>query len=1144
MPKRTDINKILIIGAGPIVIGQACEFDYSGVQACKALREEGYSVVLLNSNPATIMTDPEMADRTYIEPITLEMLEAILQQERPDAILPTLGGQTALNLAVEAHEAGLLEKFDVEMIGATAEVIHRAEDRDAFKDIVSAAGVEVLRSEVAHDMNQARRIQADLGLPVVIRPSFTLGGSGGSVAYNVEEFETQAAAGIEISPVHSVLLEESVIGWKEFELEAMRDRNDNAVIICSIENLDPMGVHTGDSITVAPAQTLTDREYQAMRDDSLKIVREIGVETGGCNIQFAVHPKTGRMVAIEMNPRVSRSSALASKATGFPIAKIAAKVAIGMTLDEIANDITRQTPACFEPTIDYCVVKVPRFTFEKFPAADDFLTVSMKSVGEVMAIGRTFKEALQKALRGLEIKRAGLGADGRDEPADKIDPAVIRQKLAKPNSQRIFYIRLAMQQGMSIDEINELTGIDPWFLDNIQQLVEFEDQLTALADMIEVELKTLDFKKLDDELAAMAPADKVVFAEKRAAFKKKATEIVEKIVSIPDEIKTEFLAEYERGNDPVEALLRQAKELGFSDVQLATIWNTKPENIRAFREFHGVRAVFKLVDTCGGEFEAFTPYYYSTYDHEDETRQSDTPGVMILGGGPNRIGQGLEFDYCCVHAAEALGEMSIPSIMVNCNPETVSTDYDTSDRLYFEPLTLEDVLEIVHREKPRGLIVQFGGQTPLNLAEGLADAGVPILGTSPASIARAEDREQFSEMCSRLGIRQPRNGMASSVAEALTLAGEIGYPIIVRPSFVLGGRAMEIVYTDEDLRHFVRAALEASDGAAVLIDKFLEDAIELDVDAISDGTDVYIAGIMEHIEYAGVHSGDAAMALPPHRLDEQVAEEIRRATGELAMELNVCGLMNIQFAAVRGRELYILEVNPRASRTVPFVSKVTGVPIAKVATHVMLGETLASMGLDKPRGPLEHVGVKESVFPFNRFSGTDAVLGPEMKSTGEVMGIDHDFGLAYAKSQLAAGTILPTSGTVFVSVKDADKQASLPVIRRLKAMGFTLIATDGTSEFLDRHRVSNERINKVLQGQPHVVDAIKNGRIDLIINTPSGRRPRADEIAIRINAVAHGIPLITTTTAAEAAIDGIAALRSGTPGVKPIQEYVKDRWQS
>ncbi len=1147
MPKRNDIEKILIIGAGPIVIGQACEFDYSGVQACKALREEGYRVILLNSNPATIMTDPEMAERTYIEPITLEMLEVILRRDRPDALLPTLGGQTALNLAVEAHEAGLLEKFSAELIGATAEVIHRAEDRDTFKEVVSAAGVEVLRSEVAHDMNQARRIQVDLGLPVVIRPSFTLGGSGGSVAYNVEEFETQVAAGLALSPVSSVLLEESVIGWKEFELEVMRDRNNNAVIVCSIENFDPMGVHTGDSITVAPAQTLTDREYQAMRDDALKIIRAIGVESGGCNIQFAVHPKTGRMVAIEMNPRVSRSSALASKATGFPIAKIAAKVAVGMTLDEIANDITRRTPACFEPTIDYCVVKVPRFTFEKFPAADDFLTVSMKSVGEVMAIGRTFKEAFQKALRGLEIKRAGLGADGRDVPFDKIDPAAVRRRLASPNSLRIFTIRLAMQQGMSIDEIYELTGIDPWFLDNMKQLVDFENELTTVCENSDI---LAEYFNRISNLQTLLRGTSREEIEKLAAI---PTEQVDKqLEKVPKEKKEQFLRDIKdtvefysqwKSSDHVVEIIRKAKQWGYSDIQLATVFGAEPENIRAFREFHSIRAVFKLVDTCGGEFEAFTPYYYSTYEREDETRPSEKPGVMILGGGPNRIGQGLEFDYCCVHAAEALREMSIPSIMVNCNPETVSTDYDTSDRLYFEPLTLEDVLEIVHREKPRGLIVQFGGQTPLNLADGLAAAGVPILGTSPASIARAEDREQFSEMCSRLGIRQPRNGMASTIEEALGLAGEIGYPVIVRPSFVLGGRAMEIVYTDEDLRHFVSAALEASDGAAVLVDKFLEDAIELDVDAVADGTDVYIAGIMEHIEYAGVHSGDAAMALPPHRLDEDVADEIRRATRDLAMELDVRGLMNIQFAAIGGRELYILEVNPRASRTVPFVSKVTGVPIAKVATRVMLGETLASMGLTQPRPPLTHVGVKESVFPFSRFPGTDAVLGPEMKSTGEVMGIDRDFGLAYAKSQIAAGTRLPTDGTVFISIKDADKQALLPTIRRLRAMGFDILATDGTSEFLDRHRVANRRINKVRQGRPHVVDAIKNGEIALIINTPSGRRPRADESAIRINAVAHGITLITTATAAEAAVEAVAALRAGTPDARPIQEYLENRWK-
>ena len=1079
MPKRTDIKKILIIGAGPIVIGQACEFDYSGVQACKALREEGYSVVLLNSNPATIMTDPEMADRTYIEPITLEMLEVILQKERPEALLPTLGGQTALNLAVKAHECGLLQKYGCQMIGATAEVIHRAEDRDAFRDTVTAAGIDSLRSVQVGSMEQARRACRALGLPIVIRPSFTLGGTGGAIAYNVEEFETKCATGLDMSPVHTVLLEESAIGWKEFELEVMRDGKDNAVIICSIENFDPMGVHTGDSITVAPIQTLTDREYQAMRDDALKIIRAVGVETGGCNIQFAVHPTTGRRVAIEMNPRVSRSSALASKATGFPIAKIAAKVAIGKTLDEIANDITRQTPACFEPTLDYCVVKVPRFTFEKFPDADETLTISMKSVGEVMAIGRTFKEALQKALRGLEIKRAGLGLDGRDPAAADIEENTLRQRLSVPNGERIFFLRLAMQRGMSIDEIHKLTNIDPWFLDNIRQLVDFEGELTAGRPDLGAK----------DASAAVA-------------------------------------------------LTRKAKAMGYSDVQLARAWGTTPADIRAFRNAHNIKAVFKLVDTCGGEFEAFTPYYYSCYDQEDETRRGDEGGVMILGGGPNRIGQGLEFDYCCVHAAEALREEGITSIMVNCNPETVSTDYDTSDRLYFEPLTLEDVLEIVDREQPRGLIVQFGGQTPLNLAEDLHAAGVPILGTTPQSIARAEDRKLFSEMIRKLGLRQPENGMATTVKEAQATAARIGYPVIIRPSYVLGGWAMEICFTPEELDRFARIALAASDGSAVLIDKFLEDAIELDVDAVADGKDVYIGGILEHIEYAGVHSGDAAMVLPPHKLARDVIEEIAHATQAMAMELDVRGLMNVQFAIMRGREVYVLEVNPRASRTVPFVSKVTGVPIAKVATRIMLGGTLAEEGLTGPRPPLKHVGVKESVFPFNRFPGVDAVLGPEMKSTGEVMGIDRDFGLAYAKSQLAAGMKLPTSGTAFVSVKDGDKQPLLPVIRRLKAMGFDILATEGTSAFLDRHRVANKRINKVGQGRPHIVDAIKNGEIHLIINTPSGRRPRSDEASIRVTAIAIGLPLVTTATAAEAVVEGIAALRAGTPSARTIQEYL------
>ncbi|MFH1732229.1 MAG: carbamoyl-phosphate synthase large subunit [Planctomycetota bacterium] len=1070
MPKRTDIRSILIIGAGPIVIGQACEFDYSGTQACKAMREEGYRVILLNSNPATIMTDPDIADRTYVEPITLDVLEAVLRRERPDALLPTLGGQTALNLAVAAHDSGLLDRFGVEMIGASAQVIHRAEDRDIFKQTVQAVGVEVLKSELAHDMPSARAICDRLGLPIVIRPSFTLGGTGGAVAYNVEEFEALAAAGIEASPARSVLLEECVAGWKEFELEVMRDGDDNAVIVCSIENLDPMGVHTGDSITVAPAQTLTDRQYQQMRDESLKIIRAVGVETGGCNIQFAVNPRTGRRVTIEMNPRVSRSSALASKATGFPIAKIAAKVAVGMRLDEIANDITRRTPACFEPTIDYCVVKVPRFTFEKFPAAADLLTVSMKSVGEVMAIGRTLKEALQKALRGLETGRSGLGADGRDVLSEKLDAEELRRRLVQPCDGRLFLIRLAMQQGMSQDQIHELTGIDPWFLDNIAQIVSAEAELAEKGTLT------------DSELLA-------------------------------------------------------AKRMGFSDVQLGRLSGAGELAVRRQRYGAGIRAVFKQVDTCGGEFEAYTPYYYSTYAQEDETGRDDRPAVVILGGGPNRIGQGLEFDYCCVQAVAALREMGYAAVMVNCNPETVSTDYDISDRLYFEPLTSEDVLEIVHRERPMGLVLQFGGQTPLNLAADLASAGVPILGTPSTSIARAEDRRQFSQIVSRLGLRQPANDMADSVPQAQKTAAALGYPVMVRPSYVLGGRAMEIVYTPEELAPFVAAALETSDGRPVLIDKFLEDAVELDVDAVADGKEVYVAGILEHIEYAGVHSGDAAMVLPPQNLDRQIVEQVRRATADLAREVGVLGLMNAQFAVTERRDLYVLEVNPRASRTVPFVSKVTGVPIAKVAARVVLGQTLASMGLDRQPGRLGHVAVKESVFPFSRFPGVDAVLGPEMKSTGEVMGIDRDFALAYAKSQIAAGTLLPLGGKAFVSVKDADKAFLLPAIRRLRAMGFEILATEGTSAFLDRHRVANQRINKVGQGRPHVVDAVKNGQISLIINTPSGRRPRADESAIRISAVAHGVPLVTTATAAAAVIDGIAALRSGRPDVCSIQEY-------
>ena len=1074
MPKRTDIHKIMIVGAGPIIIGQACEFDYSGTQACKALREEGYEVVLLNSNPATIMTDPQMASRIYIEPITVEVLERIIDRERPDALLPTLGGQTALNVAVAAHDAGILQKYGVELIGASAEVIKKAEDRELFKAAMDEIGLESLRSVLVHTKAEAMAAAATLGLPIIIRPSFTLGGTGGSAAYNIEEFEGLVELGLELSPVHSVLLEESAEGWKEFELEVMRDRADNVVIVCTIENLDPMGVHTGDSITVAPIQTLTDREYQRMRDASAAIIRAIGVETGGCNIQFAVHPATGRMIVIEMNPRVSRSSALASKATGFPIAKMAAKLAVGYTLDEIPNDITEKTPACFEPTIDYCVVKMPRFTFEKFPGSDPTLTIQMKSVGEAMSIGRTFKEAFQKGLRSMEIKRMGFGADGRDLDAAALDDAELRNKLITPNGERVYYIRYAMLRGWSVEDLHEMTGIDPWFLDQMEQLVE---------------------------------------AERR-------------------------LAELGRSGRPVDAsALREAKALGYSDVQLAHLLGTTEQEIRHRRWSEGVEPVYKLVDTCAAEFEAYTPYYYSTYEAEAEDRPSHAPRIMILGGGPNRIGQGIEFDYCCVHASMTLQACGYQSIMVNCNPETVSTDYDASDRLYFEPLTHEDVLSIVRREQPDGVIVQFGGQTPLNLSEGLQKEGVPILGTSPESIARAEDRGSFAAMIEKLGLRQPPNGMAATPAEARQAAARLGYPVIVRPSFVLGGRAMEIVYDDEQLDRFAAQAVAVSDGAAILVDKYLEDATEVDVDAVADGRDVYIAGIMEHVEPAGVHSGDAAMVLPPQWLSSQVLEELRRATRAMALELNVRGLVNVQFAVTRDDRVYVLEVNPRASRTVPFVSKVTGVPIAKVATRIMLGETLCGLGLGDGAPPLGHVGVKESVFPFNRFRGVDCVLGPEMHSTGEVMGIDMQFGMAFAKSQLAAGMKLPASGNVLVSLMDSDKEEFVESAERLVEMGFSLLATDGTHAFLKQCGVPSRRINKVREGRPHILDAVKNREIQLIINTPSGKTPRADEVSIRTQAVSENVPLVTTVMAAKSVVTAMSALQARRPEVRTIQEY-------
>jgi len=934
MPKDTEIKKILIIGSGPIIISQACEFDYSGTQACKALKSEGYEVILLNSNPATIMTDPEMADRTYIEPITPEILEMVIARERPDALLPTLGGQTALNTAVTVAEAGILDKYSVKMIGASFEVIKKAEDRELFREAMKKVGLRVPKSGIARNMKEVREIAQKIGFPIIVRPSFTLGGTGGGVAYNKEDLEILAKTGLSASMIHEIMLEESVLGWKEYELEVMRDKNDNVVIICSIENFDPMGVHTGDSITVAPAQTLTDKEYQNMRDAAIAVMREIGVETGGSNIQFAINPKTGEMVVIEMNPRVSRSSALASKATGFPIAKIATKLAIGYTLDEIPNDITKETYASFEPTIDYCVVKIPRWTFEKFPGAKDELTTSMRSVGETMAIGRTFKEALQKGLRSLEISRYGLGADGKDPQS--LTKEEINQKLIYPNSQRIFYIRYALKMGFTIEEIHHLTGIDPWFLNNIKQILEFEENLK-------------NYHGID-------------------------------LSKIPEEI------------------FKQAKEYGYSDKQLAYLWETDEKSVRKEREKRGLFAVYKLVDTCAAEFEAYTPYYYSTYEKEDEARISDKKKVMILGGGPNRIGQGIEFDYCCVHASFALKEEGIESIMVNSNPETVSTDYDTSDRLYFEPLTLEDVLNIISKEKPWGVIVQFGGQTPLNLSVSLWREGAPIIGTTPDSIDRAEDRERFKEMLKKLGLKQPLNGTAMEIKEAIKIAQEIGFPVLVRPSYVLGGRAMEIVYNEQDLQRFVQLAVEAAPGHPLLIDKFLEDAIEVDVDAVADGEVCVVAGIMEHIEEAGVHSGDSACVLPPHTLPKKIVEEIKRQTKALAKELNVIGLMNVQYA-VKDGQVYVLEVNPRASRTVPFVSKATGIPWAKVATKVMLGKKLQTLGITEEI-QVNHVAVKEVVLPFLRFPGVDPILGPEMRSTGEVMGIAHNYGLAYAKAFL------------------------------------------------------------------------------------------------------------------------------------------------
>ncbi|OHB30440.1 MAG: carbamoyl phosphate synthase large subunit [Desulfuromonadaceae bacterium GWC2_58_13] len=1081
MPKRTDIKKILIVGAGPIVIGQACEFDYSGTQACKALKEEGYEVILLNSNPATIMTDPGFADRTYIEPVTPEVLAKIIEKERPDALLPTLGGQTALNTAVAVAKNGTLEKFGVELIGAKLPAIEMAEDRTLFKQAMERIGVAVPRSGLAHNYQEVLEVIEEVGFPAIIRPSFTLGGTGGGIAYNREEYEVMAMAGIDASPTDEILVEESVIGWKEYELEVMRDMADNVVIICSIENFDPMGVHTGDSITVAPAQTLTDKEYQILRDASLRIIREIGVETGGSNIQFGINPKDGRLVVIEMNPRVSRSSALASKATGFPIAKIAAKLSVGYTLDEIPNDITQETYASFEPTIDYVVTKIPRFTFEKFPKADATLTTQMKSVGEVMAIGRTFKESFQKALRSLEIGSYGfesrlfLSPENGRRALSESELELLRSKLRIPNWERPWYVGDAFRAGFSIEKIHDLTKIDPWFLYHIQQIIAMEGRLGSLDP----------------------------------ASRNSSVEFIE--------------------------LFLEAKQAGFSDKRLAYLWKTTEAEVRQLRHANGIRPVYKRVDTCGAEFEAFTPYLYSTYESECEADPSDRKKIMILGGGPNRIGQGIEFDYCCVHGVYALAEDGYETIMVNCNPETVSTDYDTSDRLYFEPLTLEDVLEIVEIEKPTGVIVQFGGQTPLKLAMSLEQAGVPIIGTSPDAIDRAEDRERFQVLLNKLGLKQPENGLARSFEEAEKVAERIGYPVIVRPSYVLGGRAMEIVYDLDQLRNYMKFAVDASPEHPILVDKFLDEATEVDVDALCDGTDVVIGGIMQHIEEAGIHSGDSACSLPPYSLNPAIVDEIRRQTVELALELDVIGLMNIQYA-VKGSTVYLLEVNPRASRTVPFVSKATGRPLAKIAARIMAGKTLKELGVSGEIIP-KHISVKESVFPFVKFPGVDTLLGPEMKSTGEVMGIDYDFGKAFAKAQLAANVRLPLEGTVFISVKDEDKKNILESARKLVDAGFKVVATHGTASYLETKGVAVTHINKVKEGRPHCVDALKSREIHAVFNTTFGVQSVEDSYSIRRTALMNNVAYFTTVAGINAAVDGMLAMGRESLDVTPLQEY-------
>ena len=1077
MPRRGDLKRIMVIGSGPIVIGQACEFDYSGTQAVKALKEEGYEVILVNSNPATIMTDPDMADRTYIEPIEPETVAAIVRKERPDAILPTLGGQTGLNTALELAKSGVLDECGVELIGARAEVIEKAESRELFREAMERIGLKVPRSEIARSMEDVRRIASSMPFPLIIRPAFTLGGSGGGVAYNQEDLEEIAAGGLDASLTSEVLVEQSVLGWKEIEMEVMRDKNDNCVIICSIENLDPMGVHTGDSITVAPVMTLTDAEYQKVRDASIAIMREIGVETGGSNVQFGLNPENGELVVIEMNPRVSRSSALASKATGFPIAKIAAKLAVGYTLDELPNDITRETMASFEPAIDYCVVKIPRFTFEKFPGSKDELTTSMKSVGETMAIGRTFKEALQKGLRSLEIGAPGLGSAFRAPLPERSE---LVAKLRTPNSRRLFALRQAILAGMSLEEINEITAIDPWFLRQLRDIVDMESSIRDFA--------------LGNSMT-------------------------------PD-------------NPEMVVMLRRAKEYGFSDRQLAEMWKRPESDVRALRKATGTEPVYYLVDTCAAEFEAHTPYFYSTYETGRELEAEDRKKVMILGGGPNRIGQGIEFDYCCCHASFTLRREGVQAIMVNSNPETVSTDYDTSDRLYFEPLTFEDVMHIVELERPDGVIVQFGGQTPLNLAVPLQRAGVPILGTSPDAIDRAEDRERFQALLRKLDLRQPANGTVTGLSEAREVAERIGYPVIVRPSYVLGGRAMMIVYDENDLADYFRTVVGTETPEhPILIDQFLENAIEVDVDALADGRDVYVAGVMEHIEEAGIHSGDSACVLPPYSLPGEIVEEIERQTVALARELRVVGLMNIQFA-VKDGVIFILEVNPRASRTAPFVSKATGVPLPALATQLMLGRTLKELDpWSRRKGG--YVSVKEAVFPFKRFPGVDILLGPEMRSTGEVMGIAASFEEAFLKGQLASGQKLPTRGKVFLSVNDRDKVFAPDVARQLAEMGFELLATRGTAELLRSHGLDVKTVLKMYEGRPNVVDMIKNGEVALIINTASGKRTANDSRAIREATLHYGVPYTTTMSGARAIARAIHAAQNNPLRVESIQDYYR-----